>query len=251
VNEGSTNAGPTSTSRRVPVCHAKQTVGWYGKHMNFVWAIADDEFTSGTRALSAEAMCGATQKELAQRSKEGQQFTGTLDRAERQLRSGARLFEPTNLRKLELLVEPQLRSADITPRLLKALHDLLRYGARWLDVRTTSHRCLLFNSACRSAHRVIEPPDPSGRCPLRLDTGCPYRLFPVQNRQTATAVGSVVRPLTSGRRSRQAAAAHGRPLWRAPEPRGSAKRALRWAKQFSSARPFSSDASCAGGQGCA
>lgn len=83
-----------------------------------------DAFLPGLRALTPDALRGANQKELGRRSKEGQAFTDTLDRAERQLKAGARLFDPSNLRKFELLVQHQLRSADITPRLRKALDDL-------------------------------------------------------------------------------------------------------------------------------
>lgn len=83
-----------------------------------------DSSLPGLRNLNAEMLSGGTQRELARRSKEGQQFASTLDRAERQLRSGTRLFEPANLHKLELLVEHQLRSADVTPRLRKALSGI-------------------------------------------------------------------------------------------------------------------------------
>ena len=85
-------------------------------------AVIDSSLPS-LRALNEESLRGATQKELARRSNEGQQFEGSLDRAEQQLKRGARLFEPVNLLKFELLVEHQLRSADITPRLRKALDD--------------------------------------------------------------------------------------------------------------------------------
>ena len=78
----------------------------------------------GLQLMSSESLLGATAKDLARRSKEGQQLTSTLDRAERQLKDGARLFEPANIQKLETLVQHQLRSADITPRLRKALDSV-------------------------------------------------------------------------------------------------------------------------------
>lgn len=83
-----------------------------------------DSMLPGLRALNAEALRGASKKDLAKRSKEGQTFTETLNRAERQLDSGDRLFEFTNLQKFELLLQHQLRSADITPQLRRALDDL-------------------------------------------------------------------------------------------------------------------------------
>lgn len=82
-------------------------------------------------ALDEHALQGATQKDLARRSKEGQAFTGTLDRAERQLMRGVRLFERKNLEKLDLVMQHMVRSDDITPRLRRALDDvyLLADGA--------------------------------------------------------------------------------------------------------------------------
>lgn len=73
------------------------------------------------RSLDASDLAGANKKELAQRSAEGQNFRATLERAERQIELGRRLFERDNLEKLELLVTHHVRKDEITPHLRKAL----------------------------------------------------------------------------------------------------------------------------------
>lgn len=71
--------------------------------------------------LSDQALQGLNDRQLRDLSKRSSGHVDTMARAERMLSDGAKLFEPANLRQLEVIVEHQLSTRDVTPGLRASL----------------------------------------------------------------------------------------------------------------------------------